>query len=140
MKKLIICSILLLSSILVAVGAGYFYFATKSFLEKAQTTEGTVIELIKKKSSDGKSTYAPVFTYKDSDNLEHKIYSTTSSYPPAYEVNEKVEIFYLPTDPKQAKINGFFQLWGASVIFAGMSIVTFILTLAFFFFMKPTRR
>ncbi|MCM8533074.1 MAG: DUF3592 domain-containing protein [Lentisphaeraceae bacterium] len=99
MKNKFIALLILFTSILELVGACYFYFSTKNFLAEAVTTEGVVIELVRKSSSDGNDTYAPVFKFKDEKNQEHIIQSSSSSSPPAYSVNEDVKIYYSENDP-----------------------------------------
>ena len=100
MRQTLIAIILLFSSVLNLGAACYFYFDTKNFLSHAQLTDGTVVELIKKISTDGNDTYAPVFTFEDTNNKTHKVKSKSSSYPAAYEVNEKVKVYYLEENPR----------------------------------------
>ena len=136
MKNKFVALIILFTSILAFAGACYFYFDTKGFLAEAATTEGTVIELVRKSSSDNQDTFAPTFQFKDQSGKEHTIESSTSSNPPAYSVNEKVKLFYLEDNPKEARIDGFVSLWGAATIFMSMSGMSFIVGICFFLFKR----
>lgn len=131
MRQTLIAIILLFSSVLNLGAACYFYFDTKNFLSLAQSTEGTVVELIKKESTDGNDTYAPVFTFEDTKNKTHKVESKSSSYPAAYEVDEKVKVYYLEEEPSEAKLDGYFELWGAATILLAMASGSFIIGIIF---------
>ncbi|NOZ10186.1 MAG: DUF3592 domain-containing protein [Gammaproteobacteria bacterium] len=97
------------------VGAYYLYQNTQSFLESAVATNGTVVKLVRSKSNNS-TTYAPVVQFKTEKGELVEVTSSTSSNPPGYSRGENVEIFYLPSSPQRAKINGFFSLWGAALI------------------------
>lgn len=107
-------------------GAIYLYVDKQAFLEKAETTQGTVIEMIPKRSKDS-TTYSPVvsFTTKSGQTITYT--SSTSSNPPSYDVGEKVEIFYDPANPNDAEINGFFSLWLGVLILGFIGTVFFLI-------------
>ena len=60
------------------------------------------------------------------------IHSSTSSSPPAYEVNEKVEVLYLAEQPEEAKLNGFFSLWGIPLVLGIIGIMDLLMSVVFF--------
>ena len=132
MKHKLIGLFLLILSILELLGGCYFYFDTKTFLSTAESASGTIVELVEKSSSDG-STYAPVFTFKDTLGTTHKVESSVSSSPAAYSVNEKIKVFYLSKEPNEAKIDSFFSLWGGATVLAVVAFFTFIMSLFFIF-------
>lgn len=108
------------------VGAIYLYINKQAFLEKAETTQGTVVEMIPKRSKDS-TTYSPVISFTTKTGQQITYTSSVSSNPPSYEVGENVQIFYDPADPKDAEINGFFSLWLGVIILGFVGIVFFLI-------------
>ena len=96
------------------------------FTEKAIKSQGTIIKLVEN-HSDGKTLYSPVFTFIDNKGKKHKIFSSTSSYPPIGEVGDTIEILYDPNNPKHAEENCFFNIWGIALIPFGLGIFYFII-------------
>ncbi|WP_206733612.1 DUF3592 domain-containing protein [Flavobacterium sp. YO12] len=95
-------------------------------MKKAETVQGTVVELISKRS-DNSTTYAPVvsFTTKAGNKIEFT--SSVSSNPPSYSEGESVEVLYDPAEPKDASINGFASLWIGPLIFGILGTVFFLI-------------
>ena len=104
------------------LGAGYATYSTKAFLAQAVVAPGTVVELVRSRS-DSSYTFAPVVRFQDASGAEHEFLSSSGSNPPAYDTGEAVEVLYLPTDPSDARINGWFALWGIALILGGMGAV-----------------
>ncbi len=116
--------------LLIAIGAA---FNTNRFLEKAVATEGVVIDLVEKGSTDsGNTLYAPVVAFTTKEGEQVEFVSASSSYPPAYELNESIEVLYLPEKPTDAKIKGTFSLWGVSIITGILGVVFSIFPLVLF--------
>ncbi len=97
-------------------GAIVWCSKTRSFVEQATRTEGTVVRLAESSSSDG-TTYCPVFTFEDRSGNPHTVESSVSSSPPSHFVGEKVAVFYDPDDPDRAKIDSFIHLWLGPFVF-----------------------
>ena len=117
------------------IGAIWTGINAKSFIDNALKGEGVVIKMERRESgtgSDRSITYAPVFTFKDKKDESHMIHSSTSSSPPAYEVNEKVEVLYLAEQPEEAKLNGFFSLWGIPLVLGIIGIMDLLMSVVFF--------
>lgn len=108
------------------VGAFLIYKSTSSFLAEATKAEGTVVDLVQSRSSDS-TTYRPVVHFINQNGQKIEFMSTTGSNPPSYSKGQKVEVLYRPTEPQNAKINGFFSLWGGSVIVGGLGGVFFLI-------------
>lgn len=104
------------------VGAYLTYTNTQDFLQNASSASGTVTELVRSVSDDS-TTYRPVveFTTANGDKIEFT--SSSGSNPPSYSRGEIVDVFYDQSKPEQAKINGFFSLWGMSLILGGIGTV-----------------
>ena len=115
-----------LTGIGLLAGAFYMYLSTSEFLEKATRVDGTVIDLIASRSSDS-TTYKPVVSYTTLEGVNLEFTSSSSSNPPAYSRGERVDVFYLPDAPHDAKINGYFSLWGAATILAILGSVFFLI-------------
>src|SRR6218665_1718264 len=107
-------------------GAVYSYADKKAFLEKAESAQGTVIEMIARRS-DNSTTYCPVVRFKAKTGQEITFTSSVSSNPPSYSVDETVEILYDPADPKEANINGFASLWLVPLILGILGTIFFLI-------------
>ncbi|PBJ09034.1 DUF3592 domain-containing protein [Flavobacterium sp. ACN6] len=107
-------------------GAFFLYQNKSAFLEKAVSVQGTVIEMVAKRS-DNSTTYSPVISFKTKSGQEITFSSSISSNPPSYSVNETVEVLYNPADPKEANINTFSSLWIGPLILGGIGIVFFLI-------------
>ena len=108
------------------VGSVFLYESTTAFIATAERAEGTVIELVRNRSSDS-TTYAPIVEFVTAQGRKVEFRSSTSSNPPAYSRGEKVAVLYSPSSPEQAKIDGFFSVWGGTVILAGLGGVFFVI-------------
>ncbi len=101
------------------IGTYFLFKSTNEFLAKAISTEGKVIELVRKKSgnsSNNSISYHPLVSFVDQEGYNSEFLSSSGSNPPAYKVGEKVEILYNPESPLDAKINSFSPLWGGVAI------------------------
>ncbi len=107
-------------------GAFFWYGSTSNFLKEAVKAEGAVVELVRSQSSDS-TTYRPVVHFLSQDGRQIEFTSTSGSNPPSYTSGEKVEVLYLPSAPQDARINGFFSLWGGPVIVGGMGSLFFLI-------------
>lgn len=108
------------------VGAFFLYKSTSEFIKNSEETEGVVVELLESRSSsssDNSIMYKPLVAFTDEKGAEIQFASSTSSNPPSYSVNEKVDVIYSPDAPNKAKIKGFFSLWGGATILGGMGLV-----------------
>ena len=121
------------------IGGAWAYLHTRSFVEKAERADGTVVELIER-DGDGGTAYAPAYTFTDASGAEHKAYSTVSSYPPQYEVGEKVQVLYDPDKPKHAKICAYFELWGLATVLAALGGLNCIMGPVFIYIGRRMRR
>jgi hypothetical protein len=101
------------------LGAAFWYQSTRSFIATAIDAEGTVIELQPVRSTDS-TTYRPIVRFEDQRGQRIEFSSATSSNPPGYSQGEKVSVLYPAADPHDARINGYFSLWGGATIIAGL--------------------
>ncbi len=85
---------LIVSSVILLIGAGFAYWSSKSFVDQAVKTKGKVIHL-RESVSDGNTYYYPSYTFTDSSGVKHTIHASSGSNPPSY---------------------SFFSLWGLPTI------------------------
>lgn len=120
------------------------YRSTQDFIAGSAMTMGTVVELERdvSRDSDGNRSvvYHPVVRYSVNGGREYRFRSNTGSNPPAYRQGEEVEVLYQPTNPGDARINGFFALWGGSVILGVLGLAFTGMPAATFFFSIRRRR
>ncbi len=78
----------------------YFY--------KSKSLEGTV--LIKGKVVEITSSGTPKVEF-ELNNQTYQIYGSVSSKPPAFDIDEEVELFVNPKSPQTASIDSFMENW-----------------------------
>jgi len=88
------------------------------FIVKTVSAKGVVVELIHNIDASGMVdiVVAPRVRFKTVAGQGHFFVSSYYSYPPAYEVGESVTVLYPKNRPYEAKLKGFFSLWGFSAI------------------------
>lgn len=75
------------------------------------TAPGMVVRLGERSSSEGGCcTYVPVVDFEVNGQV-YTFEGDNASYPPAYEVGERVDVRYDPTNPNTAQIDSFFERW-----------------------------
>lgn len=117
------------------IGAFLLYSNTQDFLKTAVTANGTVVALVPSRSGDS-VTYAPVVQFQDKTGRLIEVKSSSSSNPPSYYEGEIVEVFYQERAPQDAKINGYFSLWGFPTILGGLGILFFLVGFSIILFGK----
>lgn len=97
-------------------GAGFWFHSNHRFMAQAARTEGTVVDLV-----DGR----PVVRFTDHTGEAVEFKSPTSSNPPSFHVDEKVEVLYLRDRPRQAEINAFLPMWFGVLMLGGLGSLFF---------------
>lgn len=115
-----------LLGIAMLVGTFFLYRSTEAFLATSMKAEGSVVALVTSRSNDS-TTYRPVVQFTTQDGQAVEFTSSSGSNPPSYNKGERVEVLYSPTAPQEAKINGFFSLWGGAVILGILGGVFFLI-------------
>lgn len=79
------------------------------------------------------------FLHQQTQNKEtiHFISSSASS-PASYSKGEKVEVYYLASNPQEAKIKNFFSLRGVEFIFILLGFIFFSAAIGLLFLPKPS--
>jgi len=107
-------------------GSWALYGSTKSFLKTAQTTNGIVVDLIRKSSNDSNGTsytYYPVVMFQPPRGQSIQFESNFGSNPPSYNKGDVVEVLFNPKDFKSARINSFGALWMGALICGFIGLV-----------------
>jgi Protein of unknown function (DUF3592) len=116
------------------VGAFSMYKNTSSFVTEASRAEGTVVDF--QMSRRGRTyspmsrrgrTYSPIIHFISQEGKKVEFISSVGTNPPSYSKGQKVEVLYQPTEPQNAKINGFSSLWASSVILGGLGGLFFMI-------------
>ena len=97
--------------------------------------EGEVTCLEESSSPEGGCcTYSPVVEF-EVNGQAYSFDGDTASYPPEYEVGERVEVLYDPNDPNTAQINKYSERWLMPILLipsmlCGSIILTFFMVRA----------
>jgi hypothetical protein len=94
----------------------FFYFRTRSFLERAVDTQGTVTGFVESHSSEGGTTYRPTVKYTTVEGLEQEFTERMGTSPPGFDVGESVKVKYDPKDAGKARIDKASRLWFVPVL------------------------
>jgi hypothetical protein len=115
------------AGIILGAVSSYFYNATQSFIDRAETVQGEVIELERSRSSSDPSVvFYPIVRFSPATGQQRTFRSPVGSSPPAYAVGESVSILYDRTNPDDARIDSFWFLWLLPTITGGIGIVFFL--------------
>jgi len=104
------------------LGAVTSYKNTSDFLREVVPATGTVVDFVISRSSDSIS-YRPVIRFVSQDGQAVEFTSSVGSSRRTYSVNDTVEVLYPPFNVQEAKINRFFELWGAFMVMLIMGTV-----------------
>ena len=120
---LVLCYLII--SIALIVAGVINWYRTKRFIETAQRTIGTVIELVSR--SPKRTTYAPKVRFKAIDGREIVFTETLSTNPPGYEIDEQVTVFYDPHDYQRARVfKSKWRVYYFALLLGGLGVIFFI--------------
>lgn len=118
---------------LTLAAGGWFWWESRSLVKSALATSGVVVEL-ERDTTGGEVMYTPVFEFQDHAGRTHRSIAGWSRSSPAYRIGETVEVLYRKSNPVDARIRSFVELWllplvllsmGAFFLLAG--VVTLVL-------------
>ena len=116
-----------------AWGAWAIWSSGSAFRASALQAEGTVVDLVSDRDSDGDITYKPVVEFTTADGRTLQFTGGTASNPPSYSRGEKAGVFYSATDPENARLDGFAEKFLGPLIM-GIFALVFTLIGWFLFF------
>jgi hypothetical protein len=99
-------------------------WSTKAWIADAVEAQGTVIEMVRKRDSDGGYMYSPLVRFRSIEGKSIEFQSNWWTNPPAYRTGQAVTVLYDRTAPEAASIHSFFTLWCMTLLltFIGMVI------------------
>lgn len=108
-------------------GTAYWVTVELDFVNRAQKSQGTVLELVRHVSSGSKRTvtYAPRVRFVLPDGSVHEFTSEMSSSDPGYTVGQPVKVLYDPAKPETAEIDSWFVIWFGPGILGFLGAVFF---------------
>ena len=116
-------------SAVILLGVSVWYaFSSWMFFSNGVEVQGTVIRLEESTSSEGGTTYSPVFSYTV-DGQQYEYESVNSSSPPSNEVGDVETLLYDPNNPDRARQNSFWELWLLPCILFPISILMVLLSI-----------
>jgi hypothetical protein len=91
-----------------------------NFIIDSVKTEGEVVEMVARQSSNtsrsSSVSYAPCILFTDIHGRQIEFVSSISGSRGFYEIGEKVDVIYDPELPEEARLNGFFTVWGVATV------------------------
>jgi hypothetical protein len=125
--------------------AGWALWDTLGFRAGAARAEGVVVEMNAHRDSDGSLMSTPTVQYsvpapEGGVGSVHQIRSRVSSNPPAYQLGERVTVFYRLDDPAEARIDAFTEQWLLPTLFGSFALVFGTVALGFLFAQIRKRR
>jgi hypothetical protein len=128
-RKLGCAFVLLPISAIILLGVSVWYtYSSYMFYSKGIEVQGTVVRLESSSSSEGGTTYSPVFSYTV-DGQPYEYESVNSSNPPANKVGDVETLLVDPNNPGKARQNSFWELWLLPFILCPVSVFMIILSI-----------
>ena len=120
---LVLCYLII--SIALIVAGVINWYRTIRFIETAQRTTGTVIELVSR--FPRRTTYAPKVRFKALDGSEIVFTERLSTNPPGYEIDEEVTVLYDPHDYQRARVfKSKWRVYYFALLLGGLGVIFFI--------------
>ena len=114
-------ALLPISAVIMLIVSILYTYSSFVFYTKGIEVEGTVVRLESHSSSEGGTTYSPVFSYTV-DGKQYEYESVNSSNPPSNEVGDVETLLYNPDKPEKARQNSFWELWLLPCILLPISV------------------
>lgn len=125
------CAFILLpfSAVILLIVSVWYTYSSWNYYSNGVEVQATVTRLESSTSSEGGTTYSPVFRYTV-NGQEYEYESVNSSDPPSHEVGEVVTLLYNPDNPTKARENSFWELWLLPIILCPVSMMMVALSIA----------
>ena len=125
--KVVCCIVFSLVGLGLLIGGYFLSQNTRQFLAVSKHARGEVIDMVREESTHGtgskrrtSSTYFPEIRFTSEDGVTVEFRGSSGSNPPSYHRGQSIDVLYNPSSPNDARINGWFELWGPAVICGGM--------------------
>jgi len=105
-------------------GGVSWWRSNAAFAAHATSVEGTVSELVYRRSSKGNGgTYVPVVDFSTPDGNRIHVTGSSGSNPAAYSRGDKVRVLYDPANPQGAQIDSFGERGFGPALLTGLGTV-----------------
>lgn len=107
----------------VAAFSWYLYKADRAFLKQSVSVTGFVIrsEYVRSEKSGG--AYYAIIAFQTTGGKKQEFRNEPGTGRPIYKDGEQVEIRYEKQNPANAKIAGFWELWGLTAVLGGFGLL-----------------
>lgn len=97
------------------------FFSSKKFISHSTIITGTVIDIVKSRSSSSENRYTyfcPCVEYFDPYYREKRVFTSNSGHnPPKYKIGDTVKLRYFNDNGKsKLAIDSFFSIWNSNSI------------------------
>ena len=96
--------------------AGFLFTKEQSFLARAETVTGTVVDLDLSSSSDNGSAYCPVIEFDTKAGEPVRYYGNVCSNPPSYDIGDQVDVLYDPQNIRTVQMTGFWSQYTGVIV------------------------
>jgi hypothetical protein len=108
---------------LIAIAGLIWLTRTAWFSLHAAKAAGVVVAMERSESSEGGSTFHPVFTFTDGAGIIHTQRASFGSSTYSFESGERVTVLYDPAVPKHSKIDSFQTVWLGPLLITGFGLL-----------------
>ncbi|MCO7224132.1 DUF3592 domain-containing protein [Pleionea sp. CnH1-48] len=125
-------------SIELVLGISLFCFALwksytiSEFMLYSKSADGVVVDFVESTDGDGDAAYYPVIEFEASDQLIYQFEASILVYEDDGE-GQYYSVRYLITDPSNAKVNGFWRIWGYTI---ALFVIALVIILHYLFAKK----
>jgi hypothetical protein len=114
------------------VGAVWSYFKQKRQMESRVPATGTVVELVHRSTTAGRSgIFCPVVEFSVPSGEQVRFTSDFGSRPASHKVGQTVNVRYDPVEPQKAEIESGMTTWLVPLILVFMGTIACCLTVFF---------
>lgn len=106
------------------VGALLVFRSTSTFIEASVEVEGTVLDLVQRRSNDG-IVYAPLVSFSTLEGKRIEFVPPGHHASPAASRGEQVTVLYPPGTPERAEIATFSSLWAPTMVLGFLGAIFF---------------
>jgi len=124
------CAFVLLPlAAVIMLGVSIWYtYTSYIFSSTGVEVPGTVVRLESSYSSEGGTTYSPVFSYTY-EGQAYEYESVNSSDPPTNQVGDVETLLVNPNNPSKARQNSFWELWLMPCIMGPVALFMLLLSI-----------
>jgi hypothetical protein len=121
-----------LAAVGLLAGAIWSYFKQKNQMESRAPATGTVVELVHRATTGGRSgIFCPVVEFTAPSGGRIRFTSDFGSHPAGHKIGQSVKVRYDPAEPQKAEIESGMTLWLAPLILVFMGTLACCLTVFF---------